>query len=289
MLDLNLLRTLVVLREKRNLKLAGVKLGITESAVSKQLTRLREQLDDMLFERTSSGLEPTEYTLSILPTVEQAIKSIDNLALPASFTPEQFQKTLTIAMPSVLLESRGIEIYNQLKATFPKAEVKLITWETNTQKAIAARELDAGLHVWSDERSGDIHQQVICEDLLVISVAKTQNVDWDEVRTWPFLRLHVHGWSDYRKLYVEYSKMSAIEFDYRFETDNFTFAKQLIKQQPIASVLPLSLLGQDLKRVASPRELEMPVKWALSTNVANRSTPIHKAVHQALAAAFKEA
>ncbi len=288
MLDLNLLRTLVVLKEKRNLKLAGVKLGITESAVSKQLTRLREQLDDMLFERTTNGLEPTDYTLAILPTVEQAIRNIDNLASPTSFTPEHFKKTLTIAMPAALLEHRGIVIYNHLVNALPNAEVKLITWEHNSQRAIATRELDAGLHFWSDERSADIHQQVVCEDLLVVSVAKTQNVQWEDVKNWPFLRLNVHGWSEYRRIYVEYSQRSAVEFDYKLETDNLAFAKKLLLQGKVASVLPQSLLGEDLKKVVTPNGLEMPVKWVLNTNVANRSTPIHKVVHRAITAAFKE-
>lgn len=42
--DLNLLRTLVIINEKRNLKLAGIKLGVTESAVSKQLSNLERRL-----------------------------------------------------------------------------------------------------------------------------------------------------------------------------------------------------------------------------------------------------
>lgn len=37
-LDFNLLKTLLVLAEKQNLKKAGLTLGLTESAVSKQLT-----------------------------------------------------------------------------------------------------------------------------------------------------------------------------------------------------------------------------------------------------------
>ncbi|MFI3276622.1 LysR family transcriptional regulator [Vibrio sp.] len=62
-LDLNLLKTLIVLTEKQNLNKAGVVLGLTESAVSKQLNRLREQLNDDLFVRMSGKFEPTDYTV----------------------------------------------------------------------------------------------------------------------------------------------------------------------------------------------------------------------------------
>ncbi|EMB48199.1 transcriptional regulator [Vibrio mimicus CAIM 602] len=56
-LDFNLLRTLIVLADKQNLKKAGMALGLTESAVSKQMAKLRDQLNDDLFVRMSGKLE----------------------------------------------------------------------------------------------------------------------------------------------------------------------------------------------------------------------------------------
>ena len=50
-LDLILLKVLVLIHKHRHLKPVAKELGKTESAVSKHLAKLREQLDDPLFVR----------------------------------------------------------------------------------------------------------------------------------------------------------------------------------------------------------------------------------------------
>ena len=58
-LDLNLLRVLDALVEERSATRAGERLGLSQSAVSHALNRLRHALKDELFVRSSDGLEPT--------------------------------------------------------------------------------------------------------------------------------------------------------------------------------------------------------------------------------------
>src|SRR5262245_11714051 len=54
-IDLNLLRVLDVIHEERNLVRAGLRLHLSQSAVSHALARLRETLGDELFVRTGRG------------------------------------------------------------------------------------------------------------------------------------------------------------------------------------------------------------------------------------------
>ena len=58
-LDLNLLRVFDAVWQTRSVTVAASNLHLTQPAVSKQLHRLRELLEDPLFVRTNDGMAPT--------------------------------------------------------------------------------------------------------------------------------------------------------------------------------------------------------------------------------------
>src|SRR5437867_1722180 len=58
-LDLNLLRVFEALIEERSATRAGSRLGLTQSAISHALNRLRYMLKDELFVRGQDGMQPT--------------------------------------------------------------------------------------------------------------------------------------------------------------------------------------------------------------------------------------
>ena len=75
-IDLNLLRVLDVLLEERSVTRAGARLGLTQSAVSHALNRLRYQLDDELFQRNAQGMQPTARALEIAPRLHAALSQL---------------------------------------------------------------------------------------------------------------------------------------------------------------------------------------------------------------------
>src|SRR5262245_12663570 len=75
-IDLNLLGVLDVIYEERNLVRAGLRLHLSQSAVSHALARLRETLGDELFVRTGKGLEPTARALLLAPQLREALARI---------------------------------------------------------------------------------------------------------------------------------------------------------------------------------------------------------------------
>ena len=58
-LDLNLLKVFEALHDEGSASRAALRLGVTQSAVSAALRRLRGVYDDPLFARTGRGLTPT--------------------------------------------------------------------------------------------------------------------------------------------------------------------------------------------------------------------------------------
>jgi DNA-binding transcriptional LysR family regulator len=86
-LDLNLLRVFDVLLEERSVTRAGARLGLTPSAVSHALSRLRYHLGDDLFQRDASGMQPTRKALEIGPSLHSALAQLQAALTPADFDP----------------------------------------------------------------------------------------------------------------------------------------------------------------------------------------------------------
>src|SRR3954468_22247205 len=95
--DLNLLRVLDALLDERNVTRAGDRLGLSQSAVSHALGRLRLLLDDELFVRRSTGMEPTPRALEIGPAVHTALLQMQAALAPAGFDPATTERRFTIA------------------------------------------------------------------------------------------------------------------------------------------------------------------------------------------------
>jgi DNA-binding transcriptional LysR family regulator len=86
-LDLNLLRVFDVLLEERSVTRAGARLGLTPSAVSHALSRLRYHLGDDLFQRDRQGMQPTRKALEIGPSLHAALGQLQSALTPADFEP----------------------------------------------------------------------------------------------------------------------------------------------------------------------------------------------------------
>ncbi|MFI4934660.1 MAG: LysR family transcriptional regulator [Caulobacterales bacterium] len=95
-IDLNLLRVFDVLLEERSVTRAGARLGLTQSAVSHALNRLRYHLGDELFQRDARGMQPTRRALEIGPSLHAALSQLQGALAPADFEPAVSEIAFTV-------------------------------------------------------------------------------------------------------------------------------------------------------------------------------------------------
>lgn len=86
-LDLNLLAVFDMVMVERHVTRASERLGLTQSAVSNALNRLRKLFDDMLFVKAARGVEPTKRALAIWPDIHSAVAQLQRTVKPGSFNP----------------------------------------------------------------------------------------------------------------------------------------------------------------------------------------------------------
>lgn len=101
-LDLNLLLVFEAVLETKSTTLAAAQLGLTQSAVSNSLNRLRNALGDPLFVRTSEGMLPTPRAAEIAQPLKESIDRIrDTLGHHTEFDASRSDRLFRVYMSDV--------------------------------------------------------------------------------------------------------------------------------------------------------------------------------------------
>jgi DNA-binding transcriptional LysR family regulator len=95
--DLNLLVVFDAVMQEKNLTRTGQRLGLSQSAVSHALARLRHTLKDELFVRTPEGMLPTPRAERMFGPLHQALQEMRVVLETDEFDPSQASRTFTIS------------------------------------------------------------------------------------------------------------------------------------------------------------------------------------------------
>lgn len=279
-LDLNLLIVLVLMNEYRQLKPVAKALGKTESAVSKYLTKLREQLGDPLFVRGVREFEPTDYLSNLLPTISSGLDSINSAVASHKFDPKEYSKDIVIAMPSSAQYRIGAGLLADLLTRFPKANIYLVDWEDYSKNDIFEGRVDVGVHYFNSELPKSIYQHEIGRLTSAIVTRKDVDVsNFDDLLKMPFIMLTTKG-RDSReaesKLRLE---RKGIDIDVRGAVDNVTCLLTVLKELNFATILHNlgdSIDGFNITPFPESLELEELPKIVVNYRVVNRGNPLHE-------------
>jgi DNA-binding transcriptional LysR family regulator len=174
--DVNLLRVLAVLLEERSVTAAASRLYLSQSAVSKQLAKLRETFDDPLFDRQSKGLHPTPKALSLAPSIHEILRQIDQLAIPSKFEPEKSQRTFTFD----LVETAYTVTYSRFMPTLlkqaPGISINSRTWRDESLNRLLRREIDFGIGIFEWDERAKSHYLTIPDELNYAELVRDHSV-----------------------------------------------------------------------------------------------------------------
>jgi len=95
--DLNLLRAFDAMAGERNVTRAAQRMGLSQSALSHSLARLRTVLDDELFVRSKGGMVLTPRAEHLAPQIRDALTKLDEvLRSPLRFDPATSRRTFCV-------------------------------------------------------------------------------------------------------------------------------------------------------------------------------------------------
>ncbi|KAF1018723.1 MAG: PCP degradation transcriptional activation protein [Paracidovorax wautersii] len=100
--DLNLLVLFDAMARLHSVNRASEALGLSQSATSGALARLRETFGDPLFVRTGSRMLPTPRAQQLAPVVHRVVQAIQSEILqPPTFEPARAERSFTILTPDI--------------------------------------------------------------------------------------------------------------------------------------------------------------------------------------------
>ncbi|MCG9746292.1 LysR family transcriptional regulator [Shewanella sp. Isolate8] len=152
--DFNLLPLLEVLLEEQSVTAAAERLHLSQSAVSKQLNKLRESFDDQLFERTAHGLRPTPKAKQLGPEIRQILSQVSSLTRPSDFDPSKSHRRFRLELVETAYSLTYPRFMPKLLKQAPKITLDSHTWHSESMERLLRCDTDLGIacREW-DERS----------------------------------------------------------------------------------------------------------------------------------------
>ncbi len=139
--DLNLIIALDALFEERSVTRAAARVGITQSAMSQALRRLREALKDDLFIRTSTGIEPTNAAVALAAPLREALEQIHaTLINRPTFDPASAERVFSLSMPDALQLPLMPALVSAVARAAPAVTLRTVQFE----RLRVDRQLDEG-------------------------------------------------------------------------------------------------------------------------------------------------
>ncbi|MEM1111235.1 MAG: LysR family transcriptional regulator [Pseudomonadota bacterium] len=141
-IDLNLLYILRELLKEPNTTRVGEKMGLTQSAVSASLGRLRYAFQDDLLVRSGRRMLLTRRAESLLDPIEDIIESIESLAEDVRFEPAELEKNFTLVSPDLVIESLSDKLIAAVSSEAPNTRVTFSCVQPDTFDRMRSGHLD---------------------------------------------------------------------------------------------------------------------------------------------------
>ncbi|MGR6808581.1 LysR family transcriptional regulator (plasmid) [Sphaerotilus natans] len=162
-LDGRLLQALVAVHEEGSLTRAAQRLGLTQSAVSHAVERLRAITGDALFVRSGRGIVPTARADALVASARRLLAELRDFGRAGDFDPAQLRRTLTIAANDLQRDLLLPPLLARLRAQAPGVLLRVIPAGAPTPELLRDEACALALTPRPPE-AGDILQRRLFDD-----------------------------------------------------------------------------------------------------------------------------
>jgi DNA-binding transcriptional LysR family regulator len=235
-MDLNLLVAFQVLLEEQNVSKAAERLFITQSAMSKTLSRLRELFDDQLFTRSAHGMVPTPRAIELHAALEQVLLTLDSLVGSGEIDPGNFRGRFHISaldhftLPVIPL------LMGILQREAPELGIKLSQDIENQFKGMAEGRVDLSIGGRRQQYDDDFITERLCQ---THPLKQLEKPTWRDVMKYPEVAIKVPS-AEYQRgswmppNFARYFNLSSI----MLETPDYLTAIQTVAQTDFLMFTP---------------------------------------------------
>jgi len=142
-IDMNLIVALDALLQESNVTRAAAQLGVTQSAMSQSLNRLRQTLDDPILVRSGRQMVPSPRALALRDPLRGLLAELGRtLAAPTQFAPREAKRAFRLAMLETYAYTQIPRLTHQIASESENLTLEVLSLDTDT--------------LWGELRSGSV-------------------------------------------------------------------------------------------------------------------------------------
>lgn len=166
-----LLPALISLLETRNLTESAKQLHVTQSAMSKTLTQIRDAFGDPILIRQSNRYVLTHRGEVLKQQLPGLIQQLDGLYLPDTLDLAQCERRFTFASSDYVAQAVYPKVCQQVALLAPNASVEFQLWHKDSLETLSERPLDV-VSTIVDEVPENLYGEAMAEDQHVVVMRK---------------------------------------------------------------------------------------------------------------------
>jgi len=285
-LDLNLLVSLQVLLEERSVSAAARRMSITQPAMSKTLSRLRDTFGDPLFVRSKRGIQPTPRAEAIAHELPALLTAIESLFTAQEFVPQRYTGEITMAISEYVGLSLLPPLTARLQKVAPRLRLRTITRVEGQLDELAAGGLDFAVQLTRSEYPEEFRHQSLGGSPLAVFVREghplaQQKITRESLQAFPAISLYVSDRNDLELPPLPSTEARPAGPGGMLETSHLLTALEVLKETNFTLVCP-AYLTRNRSATRGVLALPLPDEDAINVDyalVAHRRTEASQ-VHQ---------
>jgi DNA-binding transcriptional LysR family regulator len=250
-MDLRQLEIIRAIADSGSFTAAGEKLHVSQSAISRQILLLEEELGEAVFHRIGRRIRITPAGESLLQLSHRVFQDLQDTVTAISDKQESLRGTMRLVggmtvclyvFPALLAEVRRIHPHLDLKITVGSAERSIAMLRSGAG--------DLGLLTLPVEATDLISVPVLQEELLLVTypthpLAKKRQVQSSDLNKQPFILFETGSIT--RRLVEEFFTRERIEAQIVMETENVEIIKAMVRNGLGISIIPWQAAADDVK------------------------------------------
>jgi DNA-binding transcriptional LysR family regulator len=262
-LDLNLLRVLVAVDQRRSVSAAGLALRRSQPSISMALHKLRSFYADPLFVRTGSLMQPTPRATDLVSAAQSILARVDQEMMEAAaFEPRTSRSPVILALSDVGEVVFLPSMLKALRQQMPEAPVRSLSLPAHQVAAELERgSIDLAIGYFPDLKARNFYQQALYVDSFASLIRSGHRITAATLSIKQYLQLEhavVRAESRTEEVIERYLARKRIRRRVSLTIPHFASAPMIVAQSDLIVTIPEPLAHYFARVAANLRVIGLP-------------------------------
>ena len=273
--DLNLLPVLVRIHDHGSVSAAATHLGMSQSAVSAALAKLRLKYGDPLFHRVGHGMQPTARMRALIDPLREVLLRVDGtFSSEQEFNAKTTEQTFTFAMSDLGEMVFMPKILHRIRQLAPRSCVRSVAASAaQIERGLETGEIDLAVGYFPDLREKSFMEKHLFYHHFVCLLRANHPITASTLTLAQFLSLEhavVYGAGRTYEIFERFLRSKKIQRRVALETPHFMSIPFVISQSDLIVTVPHAI-GMFVKgvhmniRIAQPPvrtpRIDLKIHW----------------------------